>query len=129
MAAILACGAILAAVNEESLVHMALFGLWSGVFLRDTWAWFAATEEERAAFRSEVERLMSHGWSPPPDQVVIGRSWGWTLVVVLLECLVLSIALVAFVHPPFLVGTMYVAAFLVVALLDRVRVRTRKNVT
>ncbi|EPX55196.1 hypothetical protein D187_009403 [Cystobacter fuscus DSM 2262] len=98
-----------------------------GVFLWDAWAWFAATEEERASFRAEVERLKARGWRPPPDQVVIRARWGWRAVVGLLACLALSIALVAFVHPAFLVVTLFMAAFLAAALFDCLRERTHKS--
>ena len=98
-----------------------------GVFLRDAWAWFAATEEERASFRAEVERLKARGWSPPPDQVVSGEHWGWRAVAGLLACLALSIALVAFVHPAFLVVTLFLAAVLAAALFNRLRARTHKS--
>ncbi|OJH40386.1 hypothetical protein BON30_15285 [Cystobacter ferrugineus] len=53
LAAFVACGLVVVAASGESLVLLVLAV--PGVFLRDAWAWFAATEEERASFRTEAE--------------------------------------------------------------------------
>lgn len=124
MGASLTCALSMGATHEPLLL-LALAV--PGFFLRDAWAWFASTEEERAAFRAEVERLKSQGWGPPPNQVLIGERWGWKAVAGLLAVLALSIALVAFVSEAFLVPMMFAAAFLAAVLFDRLRARTHKS--
>lgn len=67
--AALAAACVAAALSGKLVFLVAL--LIPGIALRDAWAWFAATKQEREAFRAEVAR---HGGGP--DQLVVGREWG-----------------------------------------------------
>jgi hypothetical protein len=63
----LSAAAVAAAISSKHPLF--LIGLFSLIFIRDAWAWLAATPEERQAFRAEVERL-----GGGPDQSRYGRS-------------------------------------------------------
>lgn len=95
------------------------------ILLRDAWAWFAATEEERAAFRAEVEQRGLLLGRPGPDQVSLGASWGTGTLASLSASLAACLALAFWVTPLFLVASMFVASFLAAGLLDRVRAALR----
>jgi len=97
--------------------------------LRDAWAWLAAPEAERAAFRAEVESLRRwtspHGYAPIFDAHTLRRAT-WAL---LLAALGATVAL-ARRHDSLLVPATFAGAFLLgggLDLLRRGRARGRRR--
>jgi len=126
MATAMSCGFVFAAISGQPFL---LFGLVAtGIFVRDAWAWFAATEEERREFRAEVARLQSLGHGRPPDQQFIGGNWGAGAFVLLLAGFATSLFLVAVWHPFFILSAMITLSLLAAMAIDLVRGRTRLEV-
>jgi hypothetical protein len=118
VASSIAVGCVAAALSGEPLLLLGL--LVAGLFLRDVWAWYAATPDERAEFRLRVAQL-----GGGPDQLRIGEGWGLWTVGVLVVAVGTCVALVR-VHPVFIVAGMIAGALLVAALLDLARARYRR---
>jgi hypothetical protein len=93
-------------------VVLAAWLLLLGRGLRDTWAWLAAPDEERAGFRAEVESLRQ--WTPPPGYAPIldANRWGRAAWALLVAALGASVALARW-HDAVLVPAMFTIAFLV----------------
>ncbi len=125
VAAAMTCGVIAAALSGAPFMLLGL--VVTGVFLRDAWAWFAATEAEKAAFRARIAELQGLGHAPPADQTVIGQRWGLLVFGGLLAWLGVSILMVDLGHPEFLVSAMFAASFTVLAALDLLRKRMRSR--
>lgn len=125
MAAVMTCAVIAAALSGEPLFLVGL--AITGLFLRDTWAWFAATDAEKAAFRARIAELQLLGHAPPADQTVIGQNWGLLALGGLLAWLGFSILMVVRGQPAFLVSVMFAASFTVLAAVDLARKRLRSR--
>jgi hypothetical protein len=106
-------GVIAGALSGTPLLLMGL--LITGVFLRDAWAWFVASPEERDTFRQEVGRL-----GGGPDQLRIGDAWGLLAIAGLAIAGVLCAALIPR-HHGLIVPAMMIGSVLVAALLDVAR--------
>lgn len=97
-----------------------------GAVFWDVWAWFAASEAEKAAFREEVARLTSQGYVTAEEQLTWGRSWGPTVLWVSLAVAVGSALLVTQFFNGTLLGVIFLSwSLFLVALLDQVRARFR----
>ncbi|NTX08743.1 hypothetical protein [Myxococcus sp. CA040A] len=107
------------AVHGAPLVLLASFI--PGLFLRDAWAWFGATSQEREAYRAELAAVARAGGGLPPDQRVIvegsTRASVWALGGFAGSLLLLKLTH----HPLFLLGAMAAAAFGGAVLLDVIR--------
>lgn len=113
VASALAIECVIGAVRDSPWALLGL--LISSIFLHDTWAWFAATDAERAAFKVEVARL-----GGGPDQTTYGTTWGLGVLSALLLWLAASV-LLAYRDPSWLVSAMFALAVLVAVTLDRIR--------
>lgn len=119
IATALSAGFIAAAFSGKPLMLVGL--LITGVFLRDTWAWFAATPAEREEFRRQV---VERGGGP--DQTRIGQNWSpWVLVALA----VVSATCFALVrrHVMFFPVGMMVGAVVIAGILDVVRAWWQKR--
>lgn len=114
---------VMAGVGTVACVAGALYGkplmllgvAITGVFLRDVWAWFAASEHERADFRAEIGRL-----GGGPDQLIIGQSRGARTLIA--TWLVVSIAAIWMTRRvEWLVSVLFAASFAVAVSLDVLR--------
>lgn len=120
--------AVIALGSAVSLLASASPGRWLPIVLaawllllartvRDAWAWLAASDAERAAFRLEVETLRP--WTPPPGYAPIfdANRWGratWALVFAVLAGVVGAVRW----HEELLVPAMFAISFVVAGGLE-----------
>jgi len=100
------------------------------VILKDVWAWFAATPEEREAFRAEIAHAAAWGGGLPPDQLVIAVGSPLKLLVglVWLGASLYLLRRTYPVAPLFLFSAMISACFTLAVLIDVIRQRlTRRH--
>jgi hypothetical protein len=115
---VFACGSIAAAFAGKPLLLIVL--PISALLLRDAWAWFAASSEERRAFRRTIDQ------GGGPDQVQMAADPAALVAIAL--WLVGSIgAVVLWPRSPALISLLFAAAFTVVAILDLVRAAIRRS--
>jgi hypothetical protein len=101
LAALFAGGFVVVAHGRPSSIAIAVgVLLWS---LREVWAWFAASEEERAAFREEIRRLDLSGEKPSAYRARMGVKGNWEDVAWSLVGLVGFVVFVVTEHFPFIV--------------------------
>jgi hypothetical protein len=93
----------------------------TGALLREVWAWFAATPQEREGFRQEVALR-----GRAPLQARLGEDWAPWVPLALAAALGASIAL-TLVHPIFILAAQVTAVLLILATLDRVRAVLRRR--
>lgn len=113
IAGALTLGVLFAAFSGKPLMLVGL--LVTGVFLRDTWAWLAATPDEREAFR---EQVIAGGGGP--DQRAVGGHWRWWQLLVLGATTATCFAMMR-TTPAMLPLAIMVLAVFVAAMVDRVR--------
>jgi hypothetical protein len=127
IAAVAAVALIAAATHGKPLMIVGL--VIPAVFLRDAWAWFAATPEEREAFRAVIAQAAAWGGGQPPDQLVIAVGNPLTLVVGLVW-LAASLYLLGKTYPVellYLFSAMIAACFTLAVLIDVIRQRLARR--
>ena len=127
LAALMLVGLIAAAFHGKPL--MLLGAVIPAIMLKDAWAWFAATPEEREAFRAELAQA-TWGGRPPPDQFVIAVGSPLTLAVALVW---LGGSVYLLVknprQPQYFLSAMFAASFGVAVLVDLIRKRLTRHRT
>jgi hypothetical protein len=113
IAGVLSLASVFAAFNGKPLMLLGL--LITAFFLRDVWAWFAASKEERDTFRRQVI-----GAGGGPDQRVVGGRWRWWHLLALGVATMAALAMMRLTLAAFPVAMMVLAVF-VAASVDRVR--------
>ncbi len=116
VAAVIALGAAASVVVAASprRIMAAVLAAWLLLLaraLKDAWAWAAATDAERAAFRAEVEALRP--WTPPTGYAPIfdADRWGRAAWALLLAAVAGWLSAARW-HSELLVPAMFAAAFL-----------------
>jgi hypothetical protein len=67
--ALVAAVALVRAAHDKSPLVLIALPI-PAVFVRDAWAWFAASNEERESFRRAMRGVADQGVGPTPDRVI-----------------------------------------------------------